>query len=985
MWFVLASVSILSALVVIYFNRSWQYWKRRNVECPRPSFPFGNVLQLMLQKQGLGELMQNFYNDFKTKKLRYGGFYFFHVPILVLIDLNLIKRIMTKDFHHFTDHSIYLNEKADPLSGHLFSLRGQKWKSVRTKLTPTFTSGKIKIMFPTLVACSGGLRKLMDENVVSRQAFDIKELVARYTTDVIGSIAFGIDCDSLNNPNSEFRNLTAPEILTFFNAKVVTKEISEFFTNVVHETVKHRETRNVQRNDFLQLLLQIKKNEGGLTMNELTAQVFSFFIAGFETSSSTLTFCFYELAQNKEVQQKLRDEINDVLRNHNFEITYDAINEMSYMDQCVNETLRKYPVVSILNRTCTETYTVPESDLIVEKGTTIEIPVLGIHRDPEIYPDPIKFDPERFSPKNKSERNLFAWLPFGEGPRMCMGMRFSMFEMKIALAVLIKDYAYTLSEKTPVPVTFNPKLLLLNVEEGVWLNVEKIDTTAFVIIMWYLLASIAIISGLAIAYFNRSWKYWKIRNVECQRPTFPFGNAKKLITQKQGIGEMMQGFYNDFKKKKLRYGGFYFLHIPNLVLVDLELIKTIMTKDFHHFTDRSIYLNEKADPLSAHLFSLKGQKWKNLRAKLTPTFTSGKMKTMFPTLVACSQGLSKLMDENVKSRQAFDIKELVARYTTDVIGSTAFGIDCDSLNNPNSEFRQYGAKIFKRTLYGTIKNLFSLIAPEILTFFNVKVLKKDISEFFMNVVNETVKYRETNDVKRNDFLQLLLQMKRNQDDLGTTRTTLTMNELAAQVFVFFIAGFETSSTTLTFCFYEMALNQEIQQKLRNEVNDVLKKHNFEMTYDAINDMTYMDKCVSETLRKYPAVSVINRTCTKTYKVPDSDLVIEKGTTIQIPVLGIQRDPEIYPDPNKFDPERFSPENKAGRHPFTWLPFGEGPRVCIGMRFGIMETKIALAALIKDYTYTLSKKTPVPLKFNPKMLLLNVEEGVWLNVEKIRNT
>ncbi|KAF5307417.1 hypothetical protein FQR65_LT06931 [Abscondita terminalis] len=483
--------------------------------------------------------------------------------------------------------------------------------------------------------------------------------------------------------------------------------------------------------------------------------------------------------------------------------------------------------------------------------------------------------------------------------------------------------------------------------------------------MWTLLAIVAVILSVVLLFFNRSWNYWQNRNVKTPPKTFPFGNVTKLARQKRGIGELTQEFYNDFKKEKLRYGGFYFFHVPNLLLIDLDLIKAVMTKDFHHFTDRSNYVNEKADPLSGHLFGLKGQKWKNLRAKLTPTFTSGKMKMMFPTLVACSQGLTKLMDENVKSRDTFDIKDLVSRYTTDVIGSTAFGIDCDSLNNPDSQFRQYGAKLFKRNFLGTVRTMLSLLAPEILEFFNAKLFRK----------------KEINDVKRNDFMQLLIQMKNNVGE-DATGTTLTLNEVAAQAFVFFIAGFETSSTTLTFCFYELAQNHEVQQKLRDEVNNVLKKHNFELTYDAINEMTYMDKCINETLRKYPAVSVLNRKCTETYKVPDSDLVIEKGITIQIPVLGIQRDPEIYPDPDKFDPERFSPENKAERHPFTWLPFGEGPRVCIGLRFGVMQTKIAMAVLIKDYIYTLNKKTPIPLVFNPKLLLLNIEEGVWLNVKKI---
>lgn len=86
---------------------------------------------------------------------------------------------------------------------------------------------------------------------------------------------------------------------------------------------------------------------------------------------------------------------------------------------------------------------------------------------------------------------------------------------------------------------------------------------------------------------------------------------------------------------------------------------------------------------------------------------------------------------------------------------------------------------------------------------------------------------------------------------------------------------------------------------------------------------------TETLRKYPPVPVLTRDCTETYKIPDSDLVILKGQTVFFPILGIQYDPEHYPDPERFDPDRFTNEGKSTRHPFTWLPFGEGPRNCIG--------------------------------------------------------
>jgi hypothetical protein len=125
----------------------------------------------------------------------------------------------------------------------------------------------------------------------------------------------------------------------------------------------------------------------------------------------------------------------------------------------------------------------------------------------------------------------------------------------------------------------------------------------------------------------------------------------------------------------------------------------------------------------------------------------------------------------------------------------------------------------------------------------------------------------------------------------------------------------------------------------------------------------------ETLRKYPPVPGLNRICTKDYKVPGSNIMIKKDTKVWIPVLGLQRDPEFYPDPEKFDPERFSEENKNERHPYTFIPFGEGPRVCIGtyillyserQKYGINSLKIKQNFFQKNLWTKIKKPPPVAL-------------------------
>ncbi|KAJ8941634.1 hypothetical protein NQ318_010660 [Aromia moschata] len=260
----------------------------------------------------------------------------------------------------------------------------------------------------------------------------------------------------------------------------------------------------------------------------------------------------------------------------------------------------------------------------------------------------------------------------------------------------------------------------------------------------------------------------------------------------------------------------------------------------------------------------------------------------------------------------------------------------------------------------------------------------------MKVVKDTVDYREKNNVIRKDFMHLLLQLKNKGEitageEVGDVKANhesdqpfLTMNEMAAQCFVFFLAGFETSSTTMTFALLELAQNQEIQDKLRDEIRSVLKKNDNKLTYEDVMEMTYLDKVVNENIHQPP---VTGRVCNKEYHVPGTDVVIEPGTGLYIPIASLQSDPEYYPNPDVFDPERFSEENKAKRPPCTFIPFGDGPRMCIGMRFGVMQSKVGLIKVIKNFRVTLNEKTITPIKLESRTAIASVKGDVWLNIAK----
>ncbi|XP_020281104.1 probable cytochrome P450 6a14 [Pseudomyrmex gracilis] len=478
--------------------------------------------------------------------------------------------------------------------------------------------------------------------------------------------------------------------------------------------------------------------------------------------------------------------------------------------------------------------------------------------------------------------------------------------------------------------------------------------------------------------------FWRKKGVFYIEPVVPVGNVASLVIGKVSVGEFFSNAY--LKYKDHRAFGMYTFFKPNLVIADLDLVRTVLTKEFGSFHDRGWYCNEKTDPLSGTLFLLPGKKWRNLRVKMTPTFTSGKLKQMFGVLKDCGEELATSLEKVAKTETCIEVKEIFARYTTDTIMSAAFGIKSNCMEKPDNEVRHWGRKFFEMSSFW---NAIFAFVPELAEFFSIPFIDRGTSKFFINMFRDTVQYRQTHNVVRHDFMNLLIQLIENgyvepDEEVNATDTSpstskISMLEAAAQAFVFFLAGFETSSTTMTFCLYELALHQDLQNKLRQEIDEVLKKHG-EVTYNAVNDMTYLHKVVNETLRKYPPLPMLNRICTKALDLPTTKIHVPEGTLITIPVLGIQRDPAIYPDPDKFDPERFNEDQIAARHPYAFLPFGEGPRVCIGTRFGYMQTKVGILNFLSKFKAKLHPQTPVPLSIDAAPVILTPKGGVHLIIE-----
>ncbi|XP_058800198.1 cytochrome P450 6a2-like [Phymastichus coffea] len=521
-----------------------------------------------------------------------------------------------------------------------------------------------------------------------------------------------------------------------------------------------------------------------------------------------------------------------------------------------------------------------------------------------------------------------------------------------------------------------------------FIDMESIRVVFISSLFWFA-ASIVVIY---IYLKNVVYGVWNRKNVPHDHPSIPFGNVPlSFFMGETTHGELVKKSYH--KYKNFRFHGIYILCEPVLVINDPELIQLVLVKNFTQFYNRGVLSDAEKDPLSAHLARLEDEKWKRLRSKLSPTFTSGKLKLMFPLIKEICDQLINTCDNALESSDIIELKTIITRFTIDCISSIAYGFNCDSLHNTDTPFLKYG----KMSNYvGRVFILFSFFIPQLIKFVPVPEKRRELEKFFTQIFIDMVEHRRKEKVSRNDFLNMLIELidygKILEDETSekkchlsklTEADKLTIMEAVSQAFIFFSAGQETTSSAISCCLYELALNPDIQQELFNEINKV---HNNpgDLTYEKLFGMQYLDMVFQETLRKYPGSSILNRIAVEDFKIPNSDFIIEKGMRIVIPITGLHMDPDIYSEPEKFNPIRFTPENKAKRHNFSYVPFGEGPRQCIGKRLGSLKPKIALFYMLLNYEFSVCEKTSIPIKYQPDYFV-QVPYDIYLKVRRRKRT
>jgi len=517
---------LLAVFVYAYYEitKQFGFFKDRGIPYAQPSFPFGSPAywKLFLGKISFTDAEKVDLAQGSLSKEKVVGAFALGQPTFIINDEELAKKVMIKDFEYFTDRRIF--SASDEISkAFMLNLSGAEWKQMRSLMSGVFTSGKLKLMFPHLYNVGKNFEAYANKVAEEGIEVDMKEAGGKMTLDSIATAGFGIETNSFDDPENRFRfealtlvgtpgyvskffmaqllfALIFPRVAKFLRISFFPLSAVEFFSSIIRKTYRHRLQTGERRNDIIDLIIDEVNNSKNKTHDKqdkyesefekdaaidtsglksiiesgfdeetlLISNAILFFFAGFDTSASGLAIIAHKLALYPEYQQRVFDEIEQVVGDE--ELTFAMLQDLKYMDKFISEAFRVNDVVTTHERLCTKDYKIPGTEFIIPKGRYVKIPVHEICVDPNNFYNPLEFDPENFDAVNKP--NKFGSMIFGQGPRNCIGMRYALITIKVSIVCLLRKHQLIRSTRTVDRLLLDPSNPQA-FKDGVFIRVTK--------------------------------------------------------------------------------------------------------------------------------------------------------------------------------------------------------------------------------------------------------------------------------------------------------------------------------------------------------------------------------------------------------------------------------------------------------------------------------------------------------------------------------
>lgn len=442
------------------------------------------------------------------------------------------------------------------------------------------------------------------------------------------------------------------------------------------------------------------------------------------------------------------------------------------------------------------------------------------------------------------------------------------------------------------------KVILINMKIFLICSSTIINTSEMII-------PICLIASITYLTLNYLYSYWRRRRIIFIKPWPIFGNLFNLFSLRVSFGELFQQFYEHPDLQQSDYGGIFLLHRPALIIREPDLIKKLLIKDFDKFLNRFEAADCKMDPMGFLSLPLsKYPVWHICRKKMSEVFTSGRIKNrMYPLMLEIAQELELYVLRQYecllgpKNSIEMEIKEMCSLFTTDLTSVLHYGVDVKGLKTGHSILRQQTKELVRTSFRKVFNFMIVFFLPHLTSLLQVKVFPPNYEDFMRKFTLERIQQRQYLTEKaaiQGDLIDILqkFQQAENQTHIFCQHPDF----ITSQVAIFLLAGFETSSSVLSFILYELTKYSDVQQRLRLELKQAFVKDNI-LSYEKLQSLSYLHQVVSEGLRLYPAAAFINRECTPGRKSPKgvylkSDLFVPKGMPLYVSILGLHRDPKV---------------------------------------------------------------------------------------------
>lgn len=493
-------------------------------------------------------------------------------------------------------------------------------------------------------------------------------------------------------------------------------------------------------------------------------------------------------------------------------------------------------------------------------------------------------------------------------------------------------------------------------------------------------------------YLTRHFgKYEKLYDLPALKPVPIFGTEIDYLLGRKSTNDVVLQNYRAFEGHKL--GLIYQGSRPSIVIRDVEILKHITIKDFEHFNDFFIEEVEAAGIGDETLIFSFGEKWRRAKSALHQAFRVRHVKDVLPKLDFCIRRSLDQLDTYAKTGEAFQMDlKVVQPLFLDCIGHAVCGVQIDAARDTESEF----TKMIGLLQSSVFRLVLLFVAPELMCFFKIPVFDDKASSYLRGLIQQLLKDHKEKKIYDDMMgvhvrLQEETEKKQKQEPNNTELIPMTDHMIIGSVMQFFFDGILTAGTVIEAGLYFLAKHPELQDKAYEEIQQVMGDRMSEgssladlpmITDEDLLNMKYVEQIYDESAR-FGCFPFVSRNCTKDYIIPGTNIKVPKGFPVYLPILGFHMDEKYFPEPDRFNPDRFSPENRGNIVGGTYFPFGQGPRMCLGKNFARIEGKSFLANLLRSFKIHIHEKSVKNLEWSVEGSG-KIKGGLWVTVTRREN-